>query len=302
MLQNRNGVPWDQDTEPFLPACYEGVVQYLRFKIDEFVDVNPAELAIMRMWNEFILKRNPGWSSWVHLPELCLSFLSLNGKRIILAGLHFNAMLMMCTFERIGLIDSVLLRELAVYLNQVEKDLELGGQEEPPPLPKDENNSQAPADEEQESEGQNLIDEEQESGGQNLKGEKEESEGQKLNDEAQPTRAHVNDVSNLAQPFLSEDVKDPDHLADISSKFENKVQHNSTSSPISSSGMKGPDWMSDYTKFLESLGSERCVQTDDEESELEDGADLGKGKDSQAGPEDHVQYRISNQDSKENVP
>ena len=116
IIQNRNGVPWNQAEEIFLQECYDGVSQLVRNNIQEFIDVNRGEKQILLMWNDFMIRKSA--AGFVHLPQLCKEFLHIHGGAIIQENLYRNCILHFTNLEHSGLIDCALHLELVNILQK----------------------------------------------------------------------------------------------------------------------------------------------------------------------------------------
>ena len=110
IIQNRNGVPWNQTEDPFLPECYDGVPQLLRNNIQEFIDLNRGEKQILLMWNDFMIRKSA--AGFLHLPQLCKEFIHTHGVAIIQENLYRNCILHFTNLEHSGLIDCYVHLEL----------------------------------------------------------------------------------------------------------------------------------------------------------------------------------------------
>ena len=105
IIHGRNGVPWNQSTQPFLPECYNGVPQLNKNNINEYVDVNRGEKRILELWNDFMFKRSS--VGFVHLPDICSQFIKANGSLIVKENLYRNCVLHFTNMEQSGMIDCI---------------------------------------------------------------------------------------------------------------------------------------------------------------------------------------------------
>jgi len=123
IMHGRNWIPWQQHThQDFLPTLYVGVPQIMERNVSDFVDVNPGEKEIIRLWNTFI--GDSPYTGFNHLPEAMHQFICQHGYSILVRNLYRNFVVHLCNMEQAGTIDQPALLRLINQLQSGQDDQE----------------------------------------------------------------------------------------------------------------------------------------------------------------------------------
>jgi len=114
IIHGRNWVPWKQDTEQYMETQYNSIPELLERNVSDFVDVNPGEKGLVKLWNEFF--KDKIFVGRVQLCEVILGFIEENAHIIIHQKLYNNFLLHLGNLEQTGAIDSSSLLKLVVHM------------------------------------------------------------------------------------------------------------------------------------------------------------------------------------------
>ena len=114
IVHGRNFVPWRQDEEPYLETQYSSIPELLRRNVADFVDVNPGEKELIKLWNNFFMENVFVGRTQLH--EAINKFIEQHAPIIASRNLYKNFLLLLGHLEHTEAIDSTTLRNLVVSI------------------------------------------------------------------------------------------------------------------------------------------------------------------------------------------